>query len=96
MGANVGGILTAIGLVGIPVPWTANDKFQQVIFTDFGTVEPDYTFTTFRASIGTGARIYLPQQLFGPLPLAFDFAYPIVKGPDDHTRLFTFFIGAFW
>lgn len=96
LGYNVGGILTAIGSLEYQFPWTANDKLQQVVFTDFGTVEPNYTFTTFRAAIGTGLRIYLPQQMFGPLPLAFDFAYPIVKGPEDHTRLFTFFIGAFW
>jgi outer membrane protein insertion porin family len=96
LGYNVGGIFTTIGSLEYQFPWTANDKLQQVVFTDFGTVEPDYSYTTFRCAIGTGLRIYLPQQMFGPLPLAFDFAYPIVKGPDDHTRLFTFFIGAFW
>lgn len=96
LGYNVGGILTAIGSLEYQFPWIANDKLQQVIFTDFGTVEPNYTFTTFRMAVGTGLRIYLPQQMFGPLPLAFDFAYPVVKGPDDRERLFTFFIGAFW
>lgn len=96
LGYNVGGILTSIGSLEYQFPWTANDKLQQVVFTDFGTVEPDYTFTTFRCAIGTGLRVYLPQQMFGPLPLAFDFAYPIVKGPEDRERLFTFFIGAFW
>ena len=96
LGYNVGGILTAIGSIEYQFPWTANDKLQQVIFCDFGTVEPDYTFTTFRAAVGSGLRIYLPQQMFGPLPLAFDFAYPVVKGPEDRTRIFTFFIGAFW
>ena len=42
---------------------------------------PSYEFTTFRASVGTGLRIYLPQQVFGPLPLAFDFAVPVSNGP---------------
>ncbi len=96
LGRNVGGVMSAIGSVEYQFPWVASDKLQQVIFTDFGTVEPDYSFTTFRCAVGTGLRIYLPQQMFGPLPLAFDFAWPIVKGPEDHTRLFTFFIGAFW
>jgi outer membrane protein insertion porin family len=91
---NTGGILTAIGSVEYQFPWTANDKFHQVVFSDFGTVEKDYSFTTFRMAVGTGVRMVIPQ--FGPYPLAFDFAYPILKGPDDKERLFTFFIGAFW
>ncbi len=94
--SNIGGVLTMIGSVEWQFPWTANDKLQQVIFADFGTVENDYTLETFRLAVGTGARIYLPQQMFGTLPLAFDIAVPIVKGPDDRERLFTFFIGAFW
>lgn len=96
LGRNVGGILSTIGSVEYQFPWTANDKLQQVIFCDFGTVESSYEFTTFRASVGTGLRIYLPQQVFGPLPLAFDFAVPVSMGPDDREQLFTFFIGAFW
>ncbi|HEU5117480.1 MAG TPA: BamA/TamA family outer membrane protein, partial [Isosphaeraceae bacterium] len=96
LGVNVGGIQTMLGSVEYQFPWTANDKLQQVIFTDFGTVTNDYNFNNFRVAVGTGARIYLPQQLFGPLPLAFDLAFPIVKAPGDHVRYFTFFIGAFW
>lgn len=91
---NQGGILSSIGSVEYQFPWTANDKFGQVFFCDFGTVEKDYTFTTFRASVGTGLRVVIPQ--FGPYPLAFDLAFPVAKGPDDKTRYFTFFIGAFW
>jgi outer membrane protein insertion porin family len=91
---NMGGILSTVGSVEYQFPWTANDKFGQVIFCDFGTVEKDYTFTTFRASVGTGLRVVIPQ--FGPYPLAFDLAFPVAKGPDDVTRYFTFFIGAFW
>ncbi|MDB5349428.1 MAG: outer membrane protein/protective antigen [Planctomycetota bacterium] len=96
LGVNVGGIMTAVGSVEYQFPWTANDKLQQVVFCDFGTVEAGYNITQFRAAVGTGVRIYLPQQMFGPLPLAFDIAFPVVKSPEDHTRVFTFFIGAFW
>jgi outer membrane protein insertion porin family len=91
---NVGGIMSAIGSVEYQFPWTANDKFHQVFFCDFGTVEKDYTFTTFRAAVGTGVRVVIPQ--FGPYPLAFDLAFPVAKGPNDVERYFTFFIGAFW
>ncbi len=96
LGVNVGGVMTAIGSVEYQFPWTANDKLQQVVFCDFGTVEDSYNFTNFRAAVGTGLRVYLPQQMFGPLPLAFDIAFPVAKAYGDHTRVFTFFIGAFW
>jgi hypothetical protein len=62
----------------VPVPLTANDQLQAVVFSDFGTVEPDYNFTTFRAAVGTGLRVVVPA--LGPLPLAFDLAFP-VSGP---------------
>jgi outer membrane protein insertion porin family len=94
--SNIGGVMTMLGSIEWQFPWLANDKLQQVIFSDFGTVENDYSISTFRLAVGTGARVYLPQQMFGPLPLAFDLAVPVVKGPDDRERLFTFFIGAFW
>ena len=96
LGVNVGGIMEALGSVEYQFPWTANDKLQQVVFCDFGTVEAGYNFTQFRAAVGTGLRVYLPQQMFGPLPLAFDLAFPVAKAAEDHTRIFTFFIGAFW
>ncbi len=93
LGVNVGGIMEALGSIEYQFPLTANDKLQQVVFCDFGTVEPNYTFTTFRAAVGTGLRIYLPQQMFGNLPLCFDFAVPVAKGPQDHLSIFSFFMG---
>jgi outer membrane protein insertion porin family len=93
LGVNVGGIMEALGSVEYQFPLTASDKLQQVVFCDFGTVEPNYTFTTFRASVGTGLRIYLPQQFFGNLPLCFDFAVPVAKGPNDHLAILAFFMG---
>ncbi len=91
---NIGGVMSAIGSLEYQFPWTANDKLHQVFFCDFGTVEKDYNFTTFRAAVGTGIRVVIPQ--FGPYPLAFDLAFPVAKGPNDIERYFTFFIGAFW
>jgi outer membrane protein insertion porin family len=93
---NIGGLQMLLGSVEWQFPWTANDRFQQVVFCDFGSVTDDYSLNQWRVSVGTGVRIYLPQQFFGPLPLAFDLAYPVVKQDGDHTRYFTFFIGAFW
>ena len=96
LGVNVGGVMSAIGSVEYQFPWLANDKLQQVVFCDFGTVESGYEFTKIRAAVGTGLRVYLPQQMFGPLPLAFDIAFPIEREKEDQVKNFTFFIGAFW
>ena len=45
-------------------------------------------FDDYRVSVGTGIRLYIPA--LGPLPLAFDFAIPLVKGPGDGTQVFSF------
>ena len=95
LGVNTGGIMEAVGSIEYQFPWTASDKLQQVIFCDFGTVEANYSFTTFRAAIGTGLRVVIPQ-ITGQLPLAFDLAFPVSKAEGDRTRYFSFFIGAFW
>ncbi len=95
LGVNTGGVLTAIGSIEYQFPWNASDTIQQVVFCDFGTVEADYKFTTFRAAVGTGARVVIPQ-ITGQLPLAFDIAFPVAKAEGDKVRYFTFFIGAFW
>jgi outer membrane protein insertion porin family len=93
---NVGATQMLLGSVEYQFPWTANDKLQQVVFADFGTLDDNYSLNDWRVAVGTGLRIYLPQQMFGPLPLAFDLAFPVVKEESDRTRYFTFFIGAFW
>ena len=74
-----------LGSVEYQFPLTANDQFQMVVFTDTGTVENNYTITDYRVSVGTGLRVTVPA--LGPLPLAFDIAFPVVKGPDDRERL---------
>ena len=39
-------------------------------------------------SVGTGVRLYVPQ--LGPVPIAFDFGFPLIKQEGDETRLLTF------
>jgi outer membrane protein insertion porin family len=34
--------------------------------------------------------------MLGPLPLCFDLAFPVAKGPDDRTSYFNFTMGSFW
>lgn len=96
-GQNVGGIFTLVGSAEYQFPLTASDRLHGVVFSDFGTVESDYAINDFRVSLGAGLRVQVPA--LGPLPLAFDFAYPLnrlVGTNGDRTQIFTFFIGTFW
>ncbi|HMB04402.1 MAG TPA: BamA/TamA family outer membrane protein [Isosphaeraceae bacterium] len=93
-GVNVGGFLQALGSVEYMFPLTASDSVRQVVFCDFGTIENTYEIRNFRASVGTGLRITIPQ--FGPLPLCFDLAFPVAKAPGDKINYFNFSIGAFY
>ncbi|MFH5804097.1 BamA/TamA family outer membrane protein [Alienimonas sp. DA493] len=91
-GVRVGGRFSTFGSLQYRFPILVNDALQGVVFTDFGTVNDDVSLDDFRASVGAGVRVSLPQA-FGPAPLAFDFAVP-VAGPDfDDEQLFSFNIG---
>jgi len=93
-GVNIGGLMMVVGSVEYMFPLTASDKVRQVIFTDFGSVNNEYTIDNFRVSVGTGLRLSLPAM--GPLPLAFDLAFPVLKAPGDRVNFFNFAIGAFY
>lgn len=62
-----------------------------VFFTDMGTVESEFGISSWRASVGAGIRLNL--EMFGPVPMEFDLAWPVVKESGDDTRVFSFFIG---
>jgi outer membrane protein insertion porin family len=62
-----------------------------VFFIDTGTVEKDISVSSWRASVGFGVRFTVP--FFGPVQFALDFGFPISKGPDDDTEIFSFSIG---
>lgn len=94
LGQNVGGFMMAVGSLEYQFPWTASDSLHQVIFTDFGTVEPNYSFNNLRVSIGTGLRVVIPQ--FGPVPLGFDLAFPIVHAEGDRLSYFNFSMSAMY
>ena len=94
LGVPVGGVMMALGSVEYQFPFTASDAFQQVVFSDFGTVERDYTFDNFRASVGTGLRMKIPQ--IGPVPLGFDLAFPIAYAEGDRLRYFNFSMSAMY
>lgn len=69
----------------------AGKTVRGVTFLDMGTVEEDLGINSWRASVGVGARIYI--QFFGPIPLAFDLAFPISSDSADDTQVFSFSFG---
>ncbi|MHC4123491.1 MAG: BamA/TamA family outer membrane protein, partial [Planctomycetota bacterium] len=71
----------------VTVPLISNN-FAALFFVDSGIVETG----GYRASIGTGIQILLPQW-FGPVPMRFAVAVPFMKDGDDDTEVFSFSVG---
>jgi outer membrane protein insertion porin family len=86
----VGGEFLATGSVEANFP-VLGESLRGVVFTDFGTVERDFTVGTIRSSVGAGIRLVLP--FLGQAPLAIDFAVPVTKDEDDDTQLISFSFG---
>ncbi|MAB83416.1 MAG: outer membrane protein assembly factor BamA [Phycisphaerae bacterium] len=59
-----------------------------VFFIDSGTVNDSPGFDEYRIGVGAGVRVYIPQ--LGPTPMAFDFAFPLMKQENDKTEVFSF------
>lgn len=59
-----------------------------VFFIDTGTVEDELGFSSYRASVGFGFRVYVEQ--LSPVPLSFDFGFPVMKEDTDETQPFNF------
>jgi outer membrane protein insertion porin family len=90
-GFKVGGRFMLLGSVEYQIPILQNDMVYMVAFTDFGTVESDVEIRDFRASVGVGLRLIVP--MFGPVPIALDWAYPIVMKDTDERQIFSFWVG---
>jgi outer membrane protein assembly complex protein YaeT len=67
-------------------------NFRGVTFVDMGTVEEDFGLSSWRVGVGFGLRVQV--DFFGPVPMVFDFGFPVIKGDDDQTRIFNFAFGA--
>jgi outer membrane protein assembly complex protein YaeT len=74
-----------------PIFGTEGQQLRGVCFIDSGTVEEDPSITSYRISAGFGLRWTMP--LFGPVPMSFDFGFPLAKDKDDETRVFSFSLG---
>jgi outer membrane protein insertion porin family len=66
--------------------------FEEVVtgvaFVDSGTVTREVGLEDYRVSVGVGVRLYIPQ--LGPIPIAFDFGFPLVKRDGDEEQLLSF------
>jgi outer membrane protein assembly complex protein YaeT len=92
-GFEVGGDFMFLNSLEYQIPIQANDHLYVVAFLDTGTVESNVSIKDYRASAGVGLRIVVP--MLGPVPIALDFGFPIVKGPEDKTQVFSFWVGLF-
>jgi outer membrane protein insertion porin family len=92
-GFMVGGQFQFINTAEYQIPIRANDRLYAVAFLDSGTVESKFGINDYRVSAGFGLRVALP--MLGPVPLAFDFGFPIVRAESDRTQLFSFGVGIY-
>jgi outer membrane protein assembly factor BamA len=92
-GFMVGGDFQFMNSVEYQIPLRANDNLYLVGFIDSGTVESRIGIQDYRVSAGFGVRITVP--MLGPVPIALDFGFPIVKSATDRTQVFSFWIGMY-
>lgn len=92
-GFMLGGDFMLLGSLEYQVPIRANDQLYLVGFIDTGTVEKDFEINNYRVTAGVGLRIIVPMM--GPVPIALDFGFPIVRGPGDREQIFSFWVGLF-
>jgi len=65
-----------------------SEEFAALFFVDSGTIDSG----SYRASVGTGIQIIIPQW-FGPVPMRFEVAAPLMKDDSDDTQIFSFSVG---
>ena len=88
---NTGGSFAFLNTIEYQIPLVANERLRFVTFVDHGTVDRNVSLDNYRVSVGVGIRLQVPA--FGPLPIALDFGFPVIKGPDDQKQVFSFYVG---
>lgn len=88
---SIGGNWQMLGTAEYRIPLTADDMINLVTFTDVGTVTQDASLDDFRVTVGLGLRVVVPAM--GPVPLAFDFGFPVKSTRFDDERVFSFYVG---
>ena len=65
------------------------ENIGALFFVDSGTIDTG----RYRASIGAGIEISIPQLLGTRIPMRFEFAMPFMKDEEDETQVFSFYMG---
>ncbi|MHC4203761.1 MAG: BamA/OMP85 family outer membrane protein [Planctomycetota bacterium] len=65
------------------------ENIGALFFIDSGTIDTG----SYRASIGAGIEIIIPQLLGSRVPMRFEFATPFMKDDEDETQVFSFYMG---
>jgi outer membrane protein assembly factor BamA len=86
----IGGDFSVTGSAEVSFP-LYGERLRGVVFSDVGTVEPEFEIGTIRASVGAGIRMMLP--IFRDAPVALDFAFPLNKDDEDETEWLSFSFG---
>ena len=92
-GFKTGGDFMFLNSLEYQIPVRANDQIYFVGFVDSGTVDDHVSLDNYRVSAGVGVRVVVP--MLGPVPIALDFGFPIVKASTDNTQIFSFWVGFF-
>jgi outer membrane protein assembly complex protein YaeT len=92
-GVPIGGDFMLLNSLEYQIPVRANDHIYFVAFVDSGTVESSMEIKNYRVSAGFGVRFVVP--MLGPVPIALDFGFPIVKADGDKEQVFSFWLGFF-
>jgi outer membrane protein insertion porin family len=74
--------------VEVTVP-LIGENLDAVFFLDSGTIDTG----RYRAALGTGIQISIPQLLGTSVPMRFELAWPFMKDDSDETRVFSFTMG---
>jgi outer membrane protein insertion porin family len=84
----VGSDWAVVGKAEVAVP-LGNETFSWLFFSDAGLIDDGGV----RAAVGTGIQLMIPQ-FFGPVPMRFELASPLMKDDLDDTQAFSFSVGA--
>jgi outer membrane protein assembly factor BamA len=79
-------IFLANGEIAVPL---VGENVSALFFIDSGTIDTG----KYRASVGTGIQIQIPQLLGSMVPMRFELATPFRRDDDDETQVFSFSMG---
>ena len=90
-GFHTGGTFSFLNTLEYQLPLVANERVRFVTFVDHGSVDNRVSLDNYRVSVGLGLRLQVPA--LGPVPIALDFGFPVVRGPNDQRQVFSFYLG---